>query len=91
LQATKKIENALGRIRTEKWGSRIIDIDILFYGDQIINHPDLCIPHPGIPLRKFTLVPLSEIASDIIHPVSKKNIKTLLAECPDELEVRAIK
>ena len=90
LREIKKIETSLGRITTEKWGSRIIDIDILLYGQEIVDLPDLCIPHPGIPIRKFTLIPLNEIAPEIHHPVLQKNIGTLLAECSDQLEVRPI-
>jgi len=71
------IEKKLGRERTEKWGSRTIDIDILFYDDQVINEPDLVVPHPQLHLRKFVLEPLAEIAPDFVHPVLNKNILTL--------------
>jgi 2-amino-4-hydroxy-6-hydroxymethyldihydropteridine diphosphokinase len=81
------IEEKMGRRRTEKWGPRLIDIDILFYGDQIINTSTLTIPHPGIPTRKFTLVPLVELVPSLIHPVSQKKLSTLLNECADPLTV----
>ena len=82
-----KVEQDLGRIRTVKWSPRIIDIDILFFGDEIISKHDLKIPHPELASRKFALTPLAEIAPDFIHPVLKKNIKELLAECSDSMAV----
>ena len=78
-----QIETALGRIRSEKWGERTIDIDILFYDNQVIAREDLTIPRPGISSRRFTLVPLCEIAAEFIHPVLQENLKTLLEKCPD--------
>jgi len=81
------IETAMGRVRTEKWGPRVIDIDILFYDSQIVNTPDLTIPHPQIQFRKFALEPLNDIAGTFIHPVLKKTIEELLRECTDPLEV----
>ncbi len=71
------IEQQLGRERAEKWGSRIIDIDILFYNDAIINEPDLVIPHPHLHQRKFVLEPLAQIAPAFMHPVLGKNILEL--------------
>jgi 2-amino-4-hydroxy-6-hydroxymethyldihydropteridine diphosphokinase len=88
LTSLKKIEKAVGRIDTEKWGPRVIDIDILFYAGEIIQEPALQVPHPYLPVRRFALLPLLEIAADLIHPVLKKTIKELLAECPDESEVK---
>jgi 2-amino-4-hydroxy-6-hydroxymethyldihydropteridine diphosphokinase len=83
LQQLKKLETLSGRKQNEKWGARELDIDILFYGNEIINLPDLKIPHPYISERRFTLVPLNEIASDYIHPVFKKSIRQLLEKCAD--------
>ncbi len=91
LKQTQLIELELGRIRKEKqYDSRIIDIDILFFGDQIIKTANLTVPHPRIQERKFALVPLYEIAADFIHPIFRKSLRELLDECPDQLKVRPI-
>ena len=82
-----QIEDDLGRIRHEKWGERLIDIDILYYDDTIISSKELTVPHPEISNRKFTLIPLVEITPDFIHPVIGKTQKELLTDCSDELEV----
>jgi len=84
------IEHKLGREREEKWGSRTIDIDILFYGDQIINEPGLHIPHQELQKRRFTLEPLAEIAPEWLHPILQKNILQLKSELIDELNVKKI-
>ena len=81
------IENQMGRQRKIKWEPRIIDIDILFFGEIIINEKGLIIPHPEIEKRKFVLIPLAEIAVDFIHPSLKKSIGELLIECKDDLSV----
>jgi 2-amino-4-hydroxy-6-hydroxymethyldihydropteridine diphosphokinase len=84
------IEEKMGRIRDEKYGARIIDIDILFFNDEIINKLQLVIPHPEIQNRRFVLAPMNEIAPEFIHPVLLKNIGTLLKECGDKLDVKKI-
>ncbi|MDX2188454.1 MAG: 2-amino-4-hydroxy-6-hydroxymethyldihydropteridine diphosphokinase [Bacteroidota bacterium] len=86
LHVLLEIELKLGRIRTEKWGPRTIDLDILFFDNTIINTPDLIVPHPEIQNRKFVLLPLCEIAPDFKHPILKKTNKKLLKECLDPLE-----
>jgi len=91
LNSTQQIEHQLGRTRAaQHYDSRIIDIDILFYGDQIISLENLTIPHPRIQDRKFALVPLNEIAPDLIHPALQKSISQLLLECPDQLRVEKV-
>lgn len=84
------IEVSLGRVRHEKWGSRLIDIDILFYGGGIISEPDLVVPHPHLHERAFVLVPLEEIAPDLIHPVLKQSVSELARNLDDGLLVKRI-
>jgi len=81
------LEHKMGRLRGEKWGPRTIDIDILFYGHQIVTDKNLTIPHPEVANRKFTLLPLVEIAPDLIHPASGKTSKQLLEACADHSSV----
>jgi 2-amino-4-hydroxy-6-hydroxymethyldihydropteridine diphosphokinase len=80
-------EQSMGRIRTEKWSERIIDIDILLYGNEIISSSSLIIPHPQLPNRRFALEPLAEIAPHFIHPVFGVTIVELLDRCADPLQV----
>jgi 2-amino-4-hydroxy-6-hydroxymethyldihydropteridine diphosphokinase len=82
------IENKMGRIRKEKNASRIIDIDILFFNNEVIHQPRLTIPHPEIKNRKFVLVPLNEISPNLYHPVLHKTIFDLLHACEDALDVK---
>jgi len=82
------IEEAMGRKRVEKYGPRIIDIDILFFNMAIINTPRLIIPHPEIQNRRFALVPMNEIAPQFRHPKLNLTIHELLAICPDPLDVK---
>jgi len=83
-----RIEKNLGRIRDKKWRERSIDIDIIFYGTNVIKLEDLTIPHKHLESRNFVLVPLSEIIPNFIHPISKKKISQLLKESTDTSEVR---
>ena len=86
------IEKMLGRNRKKgnQYGPRTIDIDILFYSREIINDPNLVIPHPRLHQRNFVLTPLMEIAPGFLHPVLKKKIKTLFAELEDKSVLKKI-
>lgn len=90
LQECQKVEKDLGRTREISKGPRTIDIDLLFYNDEIISTPELTIPHPAIPQRKFVLIPLNEIAPDFVHPQLNFTIRELLDRCPDRSEVKRI-
>lgn len=83
-------EAKLGRVRTIKNMPRTIDLDILFYGDQVIKEENLIVPHPKIQERGFVLIPLNQIEPDLVHPVLQKTVKELLSELPKEKVVRKI-
>ena len=80
LEKCLNIENQLGRIRKDKWGPRTIDIDLLFYGDKIINTELLVLPHPELHKRKFVLTSLNELCPDLVHPILNKKIKDIFVE-----------
>ena len=88
MQQVLEIEKLMGRERNEKYGPRMIDIDILLFNNEHYDLPFLKIPHPEMQNRRFALTPLAEIAGNLQHPVFKKTISQLLNECPDKLEVR---
>ncbi len=92
LEKILQIENSLGRSRKEidSYEDRILDIDLLLFEDEIIFYNDLKVPHPRMLDRKFVLLPLSEIAPDVIHPIAKKSIQSCLENCPDEGVVEKI-
>jgi 2-amino-4-hydroxy-6-hydroxymethyldihydropteridine diphosphokinase len=83
-----EIEKKMGRVRTIKNAPRIIDIDILFFNDDIINEQQLTVPHPEIQNRRFVLTPLNELSPNLVHPVLKQPLSVLLQHCPDRLDVR---
>ena len=85
LENLLKIEKAMGRIRNQPLGPRTIDLDIIFFNDQILDTENLTIPHPHMQKRNFVLTPLNEIVPDYIHPIFKKSINQLLKGCTDQL------
>lgn len=87
LQKSLLIEQELGRIRHQRWAERTIDIDLLYFNHDIILSDTLTIPHPEIQNRRFTLLPLCEIAKNLVHPIFCKSQEELLNECSDTLKV----
>lgn len=90
LEATQSIEVTMGRQKYRKWGERLIDIDILYYDQVMLESEHLNVPHSQIPNRRFTLIPLVEIAPDFYHPSLKLTQTQLLEQCPDKLEVKKV-
>jgi 2-amino-4-hydroxy-6-hydroxymethyldihydropteridine diphosphokinase len=90
LQEILAIELNMGRERIVKYGPRLIDIDILFYNNEVIETPELIVPHPQIQHRRFVLAPLAELVPEFVHPYLQKTIRELLIECEDPLTVKAI-
>lgn len=88
MKALLLIEQKTGRERSEKYGPRTIDIDILLFNSAIIQSALVTVPHPQMANRRFVLVPLNEIAAGYIHPILKKTVSQLLAICPDTLPVK---
>jgi 2-amino-4-hydroxy-6-hydroxymethyldihydropteridine diphosphokinase len=90
LQELKSIEERFGRRQTFRWGPRVIDLDILFYGERKVREALLEIPHPRLHERQFVLIPLAEIASEFVHPVLGKTIRELLENFPHDQGVEKI-
>src|SRR5215211_2793940 len=81
LKHLKRLEVALGRKASFQNGPRLIDIDLLFYDDLVLNQPSLVIPHPRLHERGFVLLPLMDIAPDLVHPIHKKSVREMAAQC----------
>lgn len=90
LKTMLEIEQELGRVRKIKNGPRLIDIDLLFFNNEVIDLPQLRVPHPLLHTRNFTLFPLEELAPELTHPVLHKTVRELLTESPDRLPVKKL-
>lgn len=91
LTAVLDIEREMGRVRLERWGQRLIDIDIIFYEDEIImENKILHLPHPEMHRRRFVLAPLNEIAGNFVHPVLKQKVSSIFANLTDDLPVKKL-
>lgn len=86
-----EIEANMGRVRTMKWGDRVIDLDILLFGQDIINYENLSVPHPMMHLRRFVMGPMSDLAPDLMHPVLGRTMIELFREIPvDEQSIKRV-
>jgi 2-amino-4-hydroxy-6-hydroxymethyldihydropteridine diphosphokinase len=90
LKRLKEIEHRIGRTKNEHWGPREIDLDILYYGNEIFRDETLCLPHPEIINRRFVLIPMKEIAAKFLDPQQRLSIEDLLQRCSDTRAVRKI-
>ena len=88
LEQLLAIELKMGRVRTQKYGPRTIDLDILMIDDKVLDTPNLSIPHPQLQHRRFALLPLTEIVPSLRHPVLDKSVSELLVNCTDTLDVQ---
>lgn len=88
LAACLAAEQEQGRERLVRWAARTLDVDILLFGQEIIASPTLTVPHPALPGRRFALVPLAEVAPQLVHPQLHRTVAELLAGCPDPLPVQ---
>lgn len=88
LETTLRVEQQMGRVRRQKWGARVIDIDLIFFNQEVITLPQLKVPHPQMQNRRFVLTPLQEIVPQWVHPILQLTVEQLLEACPDPLPVR---
>jgi len=91
LKKCKKIEKKMKRVISFRWGPRTIDIDIISFGDKIIDSKDLKLPHPEFKNRKFVLIPLMEISPDYVCPLDKKRIDKIISNCKDKSKINRLK
>ena len=82
LGALQRLEQAAGRVRTVRWGPRVLDLDLVLYGERISDDPILTLPHPRMHERRFVLVPLCELDPELAHPLLGRTMAELLASCP---------
>ncbi len=90
LRTLQEIERQLGKVKVGHWRERLIDLDILYYGNRVVRTPWLTLPHPQLHRRRFTLVPLVEVAPQFVHPGLGKTQQKLLEVCTDSLAVRKV-
>lgn len=90
LEFLKETERSIGRTGTERWGPRIIDLDIIFFSKLIVETPNLKIPHPDAHRRRFVLEPLEELCPDMVHPLLNKDIKSIIQQLECRKKIRKI-
>jgi 2-amino-4-hydroxy-6-hydroxymethyldihydropteridine diphosphokinase len=89
LPVIQEIEKEIGRERKEKWGARLIDIDMLLADSEVITLPELTVPHPYLHMRRFSLIPLKDVWPEWVHPVLHQSVAEMLENCPDMGKVLA--